>query len=73
MDNFSKRKKASGHPSAPKGVEREKGDGVTPSLSCSKRIWSLNQLIHFLYMRMRQAFKGKVNCWHIVKYVINGP
>lgn len=28
MDNFSKRKKAS----APKSVEREKDDGVTPSL-----------------------------------------
>lgn len=67
MDNISKRKKASGQPSTPKGVEREKGDEVTPSLSCSKRILSLNQLVHFLYMRMRQVFKGKVNCWHIVK------
>lgn len=31
MDNISKRKKASGQPSTPKGVEREKGDEVTPS------------------------------------------
>lgn len=50
-------KKASGQPSAPKGVEREKGVGVTPSLSCSKRILSLNQLIHFLYMRMMKVLK----------------
>lgn len=67
MDNFSKRKKAFGQPSAPNGVEREKGDGVMPSFSCSKRILTLNQLIDFLYTRMRQVFKGKVNCWHRVK------